>query len=298
MTGKATRARQRLRQPSGKVIRRRAEKLLKRTDAAVRRLQDPDDKEALHDSRVALRRLRGWFQAFRKQLAPKPKQRRALKRLAHSTNAARDAEVGLEWLGRKREHEAGADAVRFASALKTLRKRSYGTVRRDLPPAWHRLSRKLGRAAADVSPSHHRFRHAFAASVAAYAEDFERTRADARTSPTPSKIHALRIAEKKLRYLTETALGATPATEAFLREMNALHDSAGAIQDLQRLQELSAEAARNAGLASDKESYLEVGAAARREQLRRIAGFRKAYLGRAQPACLRELHQLIRRLEH
>src|SRR5258708_18455205 len=60
----------------------------------------PDGPNALHDFRVALRRLRSWQRAFRPWLRDtgRGRTRRALATLADASNDARDAEVGLEWL--------------------------------------------------------------------------------------------------------------------------------------------------------------------------------------------------------
>ena len=46
-------------QPAGTVIHGHTERLVQEADAAILRLVDPNDTQALHDSRVALRRLRG-----------------------------------------------------------------------------------------------------------------------------------------------------------------------------------------------------------------------------------------------
>src|SRR5947209_577076 len=68
--------------------------------AARKRLKDEDDAEALHDFRVALRRLRSCLRAYDDLLrdsVPKKLARR-LERLAGATGPGRDAEVQLDWL--------------------------------------------------------------------------------------------------------------------------------------------------------------------------------------------------------
>src|SRR5262249_37623736 len=76
------------------------------TDAARARgrLDDPEDAEALHDLRVALRRLRSLERAYRPWLADSisRKLRQRLRDLARSTNVARDTEVQIEWIGKQR----------------------------------------------------------------------------------------------------------------------------------------------------------------------------------------------------
>lgn len=73
--------------------------------AARQRLREHADNAALHDFRVALRRLRSTIRLYRLWLDDRVLPRklcRRLKRLARATNAARDAEVGLAWVKRQR----------------------------------------------------------------------------------------------------------------------------------------------------------------------------------------------------
>jgi len=60
--------------------------------------------EALHDFRVALRRLRSWLRTFRTTFRPdiSRKQRRRLGELFDATGAVRDATVHLQWLSKQR----------------------------------------------------------------------------------------------------------------------------------------------------------------------------------------------------
>ena len=61
--------------------------------------------DPLHDFRVALRRLRSALRTFRPWLedSVRPRHEKRLKRIARSTNEARDAEVQLAWLATKRD---------------------------------------------------------------------------------------------------------------------------------------------------------------------------------------------------
>src|SRR6202521_4568478 len=68
--------------------------------AALPRLADLEDAEALHDLRVAVRRLRSSLKAHHAQLGdsvPKKLARR-LRRLPPAPRAGRDAAVQIEWL--------------------------------------------------------------------------------------------------------------------------------------------------------------------------------------------------------
>ena len=73
-------------------------------NAAHARLASESDDEALHDFRVALRRLRSWERAFRPYLRDDlgKKLRRRLRNLARDTGDSRDLEVHLAWLAEQR----------------------------------------------------------------------------------------------------------------------------------------------------------------------------------------------------
>lgn len=66
--------------------------------------KEPTDVEALHDFRVALRRLRSWLRAFRVSLegAVSPKVERRLRALQEATGASRDADVQRHWVHEQR----------------------------------------------------------------------------------------------------------------------------------------------------------------------------------------------------
>jgi CHAD domain-containing protein len=99
--------------------------LLEEAESALRRLERGEDEEALHDFRVALRRLRSVIRAYRPYLkgSARKKLRARLKALAASTNAARDLEVQREWLskrGPELDPEGAEGAQRLLERLDAL----------------------------------------------------------------------------------------------------------------------------------------------------------------------------------
>src|SRR5438094_755299 len=90
--------------PAPSAARRIAMTLLDAASAARERLTKVDDQEALHDFRVAMRRLRSTLRAYQPQLAAlvPAKLRRRLRELARATGEARDVEVQIAWLERRR----------------------------------------------------------------------------------------------------------------------------------------------------------------------------------------------------
>src|SRR5258708_4565997 len=98
-----------LKQPVDRAAREVALGLLEQADEAGKRLDHPDDPEALHDFRVAVRRLRSWLRAYKEPLrgSVSGKHRDVLRAVAHATNAGRDAEVHVEWLRARAEFFRG-----------------------------------------------------------------------------------------------------------------------------------------------------------------------------------------------
>src|SRR6266550_3868884 len=106
-----------LREPVERGVRRVALSLLDAADKAADKLTglskelragdptgDSAGDEALHDFRVAIRRVRSWMRAFQPWLRDDlPRKRmRSLSAIADATRSVRDAAVHLEWLRKER----------------------------------------------------------------------------------------------------------------------------------------------------------------------------------------------------
>ncbi len=102
-----------LREPVDRGVRLVAISLLEDAQKAAEKLSnlskelrdgDAAGNDALHDFRVAIRRLRSWTRAFKPWLRDdlRRKQRRRFSRIADTTRIARDASVHLEWLRKER----------------------------------------------------------------------------------------------------------------------------------------------------------------------------------------------------
>ena len=90
--------------PAKESARLLALSFLQAATEARQRLEDARDREALHDFRVALRRLRSCLRAYGPHLreSVSKRRRRRLRDLAAATGASRDAEVHLAWLHEQR----------------------------------------------------------------------------------------------------------------------------------------------------------------------------------------------------
>jgi CHAD domain-containing protein len=220
------------------------------------RVGTPGDGEALHDFRVAVRRLRSTVRAWRPALgeALRDKDVRRLRRIARRTGPARDAEVLGAWLASARA-ELGARyhpavdwlAARIASHGAGARGAAEAAARlREIHPALaHRLASAADGPAAGLD--------GFGAAVAALLRSHARTLRDAlgRVSgpEAVTPAHEARIAAKRLRYLLEPLRGlptvdATPAVKG----LKALQDLLGELHDA-HVAEQTAGAARLAAAA-------------------------------------------------
>jgi CHAD domain-containing protein len=212
--------------------------------ASAGRLEDLEDAEALHDFRVALRRLRTLLRGFRLELGdlvPKKLQRR-LRDLTRATTAARDAEVQLAWV-RAHRGEVGRrpGLAWFVARLADRRDRAYADVRDHVVPAFRQLERRVRRAlnhaAAPAGPTGPLFGTAAARSIRDQATALEQELAAARAPRDADAIHGARIAAKRLRYLLESLAGEGAPAAALVDRLKTLQDLLGDLHDLQVLSE-------------------------------------------------------------
>ncbi len=222
--------------------RRSALALLAKVRDARDRLDDLGDKEALHDFRVALRRLRSWLRAFRPAFADSvaPKIERRLKRIAEATGSSRDLEVHVQWVLAARRTLSDQARPGATWLLKRLRqdKRAADADFRGV------IDAKFDRAAQDAEEALLRYE----ASVvdegerfAAVAADMIELQAEALTNAVErvagqgdrAEAHATRIAAKRLRYLLEGVDDAVPSVHGLIEELKSLQDTLGELHDSQ-----------------------------------------------------------------
>jgi CHAD domain-containing protein len=215
--------------------------LLDAARAAAGRLSDPDDAEALHDFRVALRRLRTLLRSFRDEVGDvvTKKLQRRLRDLARSTNAARDAEVQLAWIQAHKAELGGGSRPGMPwlmARVESRRERAYTGVREDGPPEFRQLDRRirraLTRALADATPGHPAFATATGGLVRAHVTELEQELEAARGTRDEAAIHRARIAVKRLRYLLEPLQEDISQGAAIIDRLKQLQDLLGELHDL------------------------------------------------------------------
>jgi CHAD domain-containing protein len=201
--------------PAEMAVRWIALGLLEEAAAAHARLADPADTEALHDFRVALRRLRSTLRAYRDLPGDvvRGKDRRALRDLAHATGDARDAQVQNEWLTARLKKARGAERVGLRDALERSRERAEAAGEHlqraaDAFPAEHeRLARRLRRYCTELTPGESPgatpFRAELAARLRTEADALELELEGVLDESRQDEAHRSRIAAKRIRYLLE-----------------------------------------------------------------------------------------------
>lgn len=227
---------------------------LARAEEAAARLADPDDAEALHDFRVALRRLRSVLRSYRGPLAGalRKRHRKQLRDLARATGEGRDAEVALEWItaqrGRLEEgQQAGLDWL--AARLGKRKDAGYEQAHRGLVegfgPLAGELQKRLGVYRREVRLDGVGGEASFGDLVAAEARRdlarFEELIAGLAAADDAARAHRSRLAAKRLRYLFEPLERELPTAGPIVKRLKKLQDLLGELNDSHTLEaELSA----------------------------------------------------------
>ncbi|MCC6931093.1 MAG: CHAD domain-containing protein [Gemmatimonadaceae bacterium] len=257
------------------------------SDAAAQRerLSQPDDPEALHDFRVAVRRLRSWLRAHEETLGRSAPARAAkwLRRLASATNQARDAEVFAEWLAGEKaslteRQRSGAtwllkrlEALGAAADAEVM-----SEVARDFERARELLEERLPHFRLRMHVHDGARVTTFAAAMAmmlrSHAASLRRRLEAVRSVHDDEAAHRARIAGKRLRYLLEPIVPHVPGGSDVLARLKRLQDALGDFHDAHAWQLVVADAVERAAreearaLASrmpDEDDALEGGKPAR-----------------------------------
>lgn len=236
--------------PTGQAAAKHLRRLSKQADAACLRLADPDDTEALHDFRVAIRRMRSWLKAYHLYLPLDKPMRLRFRELARRTNAARDAEVSMAALQAMAGRLTTAQRVGLRWMLARLeqdRQQAYADILHHIPATWPKLGRDLRRRLRKhdgaTSPI---FSHvAFELAAAAEAELAQRLIAISGEQDIAA-MHQARIAAKRLRYLLEPFRDEVQGVRESVQRLTALQDALGALHDGQVLLDRLAEAVEEA----------------------------------------------------
>jgi len=248
---------------------------------ARRRVLCRGSGEAIHDLRVATRRLQAALEVFGARLPDRPRRRldRRARKIRRQLGTARNARVLLGLLRRFRARPGTAEN-RFVAGLVRRLDRSAGSSgrskgRRTLPGVRKRIRALLlameDRAGSAAAPA--------GEALQGRAEAVLRAGSLARGGD-PESMHRLRIAVKRYRYVLEVlAEAGVPVPQHAIGEARALQRELGRLHDLDVLIEW----VRAATHAPATEAFLHRIARQRSRQaertLRRLAAFRPARVG-------------------
>jgi len=237
-----------LSRPAAQSVRLIAQGLLETAAEGARRVDDPKDAEALHDFRVALRRLRTTLRAYRAELkdSVRPKLYRRLGDVADETNRVRDAEVALEWLRPLKAQLTVRERVGLRWLIEHIDSRRTKRMEHDLVEArraFRGLERKLRKGLGiyrqslqpDDAGSDRPFAAVTHGIVVAQAQQLDQVLA-AVSAPDDAEAHRARIAAKRLRYLLEPLAELVPATAGIVERLRALQDQLGELHDVLELE--------------------------------------------------------------
>jgi CHAD domain-containing protein/CYTH domain-containing protein len=239
-----------LREPADRGIRLVALSLLATThtkcDALLNasrefRNGDAGSDDALHDFRVALRRLRSWLRAFEPWVhdAVSRKQQRRLSEIADATGATRDATVHLEWLHEERAALSARQRIGqswLSERLKTQRKEGSEAALAavsDFDGVVAKLTRRLNAYRATVLPEERpaRFGVVLSERLLEESDSLQHHLAAISDAADVDKAHRARIAAKRLRYVVEPVAELATDGDAIIETLKSLQDILGDLHD-------------------------------------------------------------------
>src|SRR5882672_10046430 len=203
---------------------------------------DTDGDEAVHDFRVAIRRLRSWMRAFKPWLRDdiRGKQRRRFSRIADATRAARDASVHLRWLRKERSALSARQRVGQTWLSERLEAQRSGGIdvalaaAADFAPAVPKITRRLDsyRAPVREADSTARFGAVLAERLLKESEQLRTQLAAVHSFTDVKQLHRARIAAKNLRYVTEPVSDLIRDGGATIETLKSLQDVLGDLHDV------------------------------------------------------------------
>ena len=247
---------------SGRTRATRFREQLKRASA------DPTEDEAVHDLRVAIRRVLAWIAVRNTLLGPDPRLREArisLKALMSPLGMLRDAHVKRDWIlkvvpeGDEPSYQysvqVASDVLRWeARVRKRLVAQSTRRLRLPIPKGRGGLGGQL--EAAILAPE----------LLGRLEREVSKHREAALDPAHPEALHRMRLAFKKYRYAAEVLLPLFPnATEETAKRLHAFQTLLGTIHDFDVILAEAASFRRDI-LGLEKECVLEIAFRATREK--------------------------------
>lgn len=230
--------------PAAETARLLAAHHLGAASTARRRLGSPEDSEALHDLRVAIRRLRGVLQDWRRQTSDTIPGRhlRQLRRLTRATSPTRDAEVRLELVQRHAGDLPGSAAPglgwlrsHLSATHQQAARQASAAVNEGMLAVEGDLAARLERYRVELDLQGYRPQPGTAPVLASLIDEavtrVERRLALVQSHRDDQPAHRARIAAKRLRYLVEPFRRALPQAREITAVLVGLQDALGEHRD-------------------------------------------------------------------
>jgi len=264
---------------------------------------DTSDPEAIHDFRVALRRLRAWLRAFRPYFADTVRHgpERRLRTLSRLAGRARDLEVQCRWLAglrRSRSTLVQDEARRLIGQVDREQARARRVLTKglvtELPETAVELAEALRHDGWEIQLAEQPHERMAAVMADAVRQATDAVTADLRSVHRLDQIeeaHAARISIKRLRYLLEAFGRTSRSATCILAQLATLQHLFGELHDAQVLQRRLREPHGASPAAAALRARLARRAATAFRQARRAVG------SAATDAMFTRLTAFIRRLE-
>lgn len=211
---------------------------LKAAKLQVPHLDNPDEPEALHDFRVALRRLRSCLKAYRDypECRVGKKRLKSIKALARTTNPPRDSEVMLQWVQGKHDvldGDARQVLERWETRLQQETEQGYAdaiaVIRKRFPSLYRKLKRKLKKMRRRASSR--QYGEETLVLLAKLDRELVAQLHQAQHSDKPETLHRARIIGKQVRYLITPLEDDSERVKTAVSECKQFQDLLGDIND-------------------------------------------------------------------
>jgi len=188
-----------------------------------------DDVEALHDLRVAMRRLHSLFAGFSPCFSEENTLPKRLRALHKKTNAARDIEVTLALV-----EKLQLDLPQLQQQWRKQLEQEYRLLRETIPPAWQALCSELTQPQEMLAGNlPDQALGTYAATLA--AAKIKKLNSEMRALGnkwTKQRAHKLRICGKRVRYLLEPFVEESESVATAVAQLKRFQDLLGDYHDI------------------------------------------------------------------
>jgi CHAD domain-containing protein len=272
--------------PATRGVRLVAMELLGDAAQAADRLAHARDNEALHDFRVAVRKLRSWLRAFDKELGAsvRRRDRRALRTLVRATSFGRDTEVQLEWLARvakSKDAQRKHGATRLSEYIREQQRLAGDSFDEscidDFTDLHKQLMKRFEKTLDDSDDDEPTLAHAIAAEVPTHVDALTAALHAVHAFDDETPAHEARIAAKRLRYLLEPAAARERLAAAMVDRLKTMQDDLGELHDMHVLGHVLREAIADMPI-TDIQDLVSVAARLERDTKRIFRRFERVWL--------------------